>query len=227
MNTRNATQQTIREVVKKFLPFVAVLLYLILLAVAALSFYQSDLLLFGPEQIVGTPNVGYHADGSFYYTNPLAMLFRYLVYLLFLGALTWVAAMGGETFLRLHFFPRFTESTRKMRRLLLACVFCCIFIGIGTGILVWASRQNMELRRNVNTCHSVAQYERCFGKARYHTPKADEEFFEQFVQNRRMCEREFALGKEVYVFQSRWPFRRFFVWLENGRIVRMTWRGGW
>ena len=227
MDSRNATQQTIREVVKKFLPFVAGLLYLILLAVAAISFYRSDLLLFGPEQIVGVLNVGYHADGGFYYTNPLAMLFRYLVYLLILGALTWFAAVGCEPFLRLHLSPRFAEFSGKLRRLLSACVFCGIFIGIGTGILVWASRQDAELWRNVNTCHSVAQYEKCFGKARYHTPKADEEFFEQFVQNRRMCEREFALGKEVYVFQSRWPFRRFFVWLENGRIVRMTWRGGW
>ncbi len=227
MNTRDATQPMIRKVVKILSSSLAGLLYLILLAVAANSFYQSDLLLFGPEQIAGAANVGYHADGSFYYTNPLAMLFRYLVYLLFLGALTWAAAVGCEPFLRLHLFSRFAASPERMRRLLLACVFCGIFIGIGTGIFVWASRQDAELWRNVNTCHSVAQYEKCLGKARYHTPKADEEFFEQFVRNRRMCDREFALGKEVYVFSSSWPFRRFFVCLENGRIGKMTWCGGW
>lgn len=47
------------------------LLYLILVVVAASSFYQSDCLIFGPEQIVGAQNCGYHDDGGFYYTNPM------------------------------------------------------------------------------------------------------------------------------------------------------------
>ncbi len=70
MNAQNTTHPMIRPVAKALsLPLVR-LLYLILVVIAASSFYQSDCLMFGPEQIVGALNCGYHDDGGFYYTNP-------------------------------------------------------------------------------------------------------------------------------------------------------------
>ena len=208
------------------LPLSAALLYLVLLTIAASCFCKSDCLLFGPEQIVGTANVGYHDDGSFYYTNPFAMLFRHALYLLLTAAVTWLAAVGCES-PRLHLFPHSAGVKTNMRRLLLACLFAGIFIGIGSGILALTCRWNADLWRSVRSLDSPAQYETHFGRAKYHLPEVTEENFKQIVQNRRMCDREFALGKELHVFSSAWPFRLFFVWQEEGRIVRITWRGGW
>lgn len=224
MNAPNETRPVAQKTRKKLFLIPAGLLYLILLVVAASIFYESDCLMFGPEQIVGAPNVGYHDDGSFYYTNPVAMLFRHFLYLLLLAVLTWFAAAGCESLF--HLFRRSAGFT-SVRRLLLASAFAGIFIGVGAGFFSLAHRRDAELWRNVRSFRSPAQYESCFGKAKHHVPEVDEESFGQLVRNSRMCDREFALGKEVYVFNSAWPFRRFFVWLENGRIVKTTWCGGW
>mgnify|MGYP000475286689 FL=1 len=75
MNAENTAHPIIRKTVKKLSLYLVSLLYLILLVIAASNFYESDCLLFGPEQIVGALNVGYHDNGSFYYTNPFAMFF--------------------------------------------------------------------------------------------------------------------------------------------------------
>ena len=221
MNAENTAHPIIRKTVKKLSLYLVSLLYLILLVIAASNFYESDCLLFGPEQIVGALNVGYHDNGSFYYTNPFAMLFRHVLYMLLIAALTWLAATGCES-------PRLpsTGFMKSMRRLLLACVFTGIFIGIGSGILSSTYRRNTELWQNVSSFHSLAQYKNYFGNPKYHIPEVNEENFEQFVQNSRMCNREFVLGKEVYVFSSTWPFRRVFVWHKNGQIVKTTWRCG-
>ena len=104
MNAPNETRPVAQKTRKKLFLIPAGLLYLILLVVAASIFYESDCLMFGPEQIVGAPKVGYHDDGSFYYTNPVAMLFRYFLYLLLLAVLTWFAAAGCES--RFHLFRR-------------------------------------------------------------------------------------------------------------------------
>ena len=97
-----------------------------LLLAAANIFYASDCLIFGPEQIVGALNVGYHDDGRFYYTSPVAILFRCVLYLIFSAAVTWLAAAGCGTLLHLsHRSAGFT----MMRRLLLACAFAGILIG--------------------------------------------------------------------------------------------------
>lgn len=153
MNAENTAHPIIRKTVKKLSLYLVSLLYLILLVIAASNFYESDCLLFGPEQIVGALNVGYHDNGSFYYTNPFAMLFRHVLYMLLIAALTWLAATGCES-------PRLpsTGFMKSMRRLLLACVFTGIFIGIGSGILSSTYRRNTELWQNVSSFHSLAQY---------------------------------------------------------------------
>ena len=71
MNAQNTTHLVIRPAAEALSLHLVRLLYLILVVVAASSFYQSDCLIFGPEQIVGAQNCGYHDDGGFYYTNPM------------------------------------------------------------------------------------------------------------------------------------------------------------
>ena len=213
------------ETAKKLLRILLILLYFILLNVAANYFYLSDCLIFGPEQIAGRMNVGYLNDGSFYYTNPAAMFFRYMLYLFFSAVLTWIAAAAfenpGERLRRISNMPG-----RKMRRLLFACIACTILICSGVGIFSFISSRNAKLWQEVSSFSTLEQYEKYFGKPQYHLPEVNEENFEQLGQNRRMCDLDFARGKEVYVFRSTWPFRRFFVWRENGRIIKITWRGG-
>lgn len=201
------------------------LLYLNLVSFAAGCFYESDCLIFGPEQIVGARNCGYHDDGIFYYTNPVGMMFRNLLYFLMIAVLTWFSAVICESWCS-HLFSCHVGFKKRMRRLLFACLFAGIFIGIGIGIFVFSSKRDAKLWKEVNALHSLAEYESYFGKTKYHIPKVDEEQYSQFMQNSRMCDKEFALGKELYVFNSAWPFRKFFVWLENGQIVRRTWCGG-
>lgn len=226
MNTQNTTLPMIRPVAKALSLHLVRLLYLILVVIAARSFYQSDCLIFGPEQIVGALNCGYHDDGGFYYTNPLGMLFRHILYILLIAALTWFSALGCES-LRLHSSACPIGFKKSLRRLLLACLFAGIFIGIGNGILALTYQRDAELWKSVSAFHSLAEYENYFGKAKYHVQKVNEEQIAQFVQSPRMCDKEFALGKALYIFCSAWPFRRFFVWLENGKIVKTTWCGGW
>lgn len=225
MSAENTASHPIRRGMEKSFLCLTGLLYLILLVIAAGCFYTGDCLMFGPEQIVGALNCGYHDDGSFYYTNPAAMLFRHIFYMLLLAALTWFSAMGCES-LRLHSSPRPIGFRKALRRLLFACLFAGIFIGIGTGIFALTCRRNTELWKNVSSFHSLSQYENYFREAKHHVPAVDEKIFKQIVQNRRMCDLEFALGKELYVFSSAWPFRRFFVWLKDGRMVKTTWCGG-
>ena len=181
MNEKNTTHPMICPVVKKVSLHLIHLLYLVLVVIAASSFYQSDCLMFGPEQIVGALNCGYHDDGSFYYTNPFAMLFRHALYLLLTAAVTWLAAVGCES-PRLHLFPHSAGVKTNMRRLLLACLFAGIFIGIGSGILALTCRWNADLWRSVRSLDSPAQYETHFGRAKYHLPEVTEENFKQIVQ---------------------------------------------
>ena len=225
MNEKNTTHPMICPVVKKVSLHLIHLLYLVLVVIAASSFYQSDCLMFGPEQIVGALNCGYHDDGGFYYTNPIGMLFRHILYILLIAALTWFAALGCEL-LRLHSSPCPIGFKKSMHRLLFACLFTVIFIGIGIGLLAFTHYREAKLWKNVSSLHSLAEYENYFGKAKYHVQKVNEEQFAQFVQSPRMCDKEFALGKELYIFSSAWPFRRFFVWLQDGTIVKKTWCGG-
>lgn len=225
MNAQNTTLHVIRPAAETLSLHLVRLLYLILVVIAASSFYQSDCLIFGPEQIAGAQNCGYHDDGGFYYTNPMGMLFRHILYMLLIAALTWFSALGCES-LRLPSSPCPIGFKKNLHRLLFACLFAGIFIGIGNGILALTYQRNAELWKSVSAFHSLAEYENYFREAKYLVQKVNEEQFAQFVQSPRMCDKEFALGKELYIFCSAWPFRRFFVWLENGQIVKTTWCGG-
>lgn len=203
------------------------LLYLNLVGIAAGSFYDSDCLIFGPEQIVGALNCGYLDDGIFrifYYDNQVGFMFRYFLYFVMIAVLTWLFAIFCKSWcLRSSSHVGFKK---RMLHLLFASLFAVIFIGIGNGIFAFTTHRDKKLWEGVNSLHSLAEYESYFGEAKYHFPKFNEKQYSQFIQNSLMCDMEFALGKELYVFNSAWPFRRFFVWLENGQVVRMTWRGG-
>ena len=198
-----------------------------LLLVAAGFFYESDGRLFGMEQIVGAANVHYQDDGSYYYTNPAGMLLRYGLYLVLLVVLSrWPAGVCEERFRR-HFVRDPERWPKSGRRWWFACLLAGIFLGIGAGIRSWAYDREAALRRDVNAFTTVAQYERRLGPAVRHCPVVGVEQLERMERDERFFDRDFAAGKELRVFRSAWPFRRFFVWLENGKIVRTTWRGGW
>ena len=100
MDVPDTAQSPVRKAGKSLSLVLASLLYLVLLIAAANIFYASDCLIFGPEQIVGALNVGYLDDGRFYYTNPVAILFRRVLYLILSAAVTWLAA--AECGARLH-----------------------------------------------------------------------------------------------------------------------------
>lgn len=226
MNAEYSMHRMTRKILQALPLYLLFLFYFILLVVAAGVFCTGDCLIFGPEQIVGPRNCGYQDDGSFYYTNPIGMLFRHLLYMLLIAVLTWFPAMRCDSRCP-RTTPVLSGFKKSLRRPLFACLFAGIFIGIGSGILTFTHQRDAELWKSVSAFHSLTQYENYFGEAKYHAPQVNEEQFAQLVQNPRMCDREFALGKELYVFSSAWPFRRFFVWLENGRQIKTTWCGGW
>ena len=224
MNDKSKTHLILCKASKVLCFALGILLYLNLLGIAAGYFYEGDCLLFGAEQIVGAPNVHYHEDGFFYYTNPAAMLFRRVLYFLLLAILTWGLAVVCE-WLRQRFFNHSVRASKNVRRLIFANLLAGICIGVGIGIYSWTSSRDTTRWNDVRAFKSIAQYEARFGNAAYHFPKVRAGELGWIEKNGRMHDREFALGKEVYFFSSAWPFRRFLVWLENGKIVKTTWCG--
>ncbi len=208
------------NILKNILRIIGCILLLASIVFTTIFVYDGRLELYGAVGFVRASNVVYTDESwHFIYTNPMAIMVRYLMYfsinaigvLLVSRIVLWIMQLV-KLFSRIGQFDTF---------LIVALVISAINLSNWGG---WASGTlvaNSKLYYKVKDCHSLDNYEHLLGKP----------VFEGIVQEKdevwlntlgRFQKWGFANGRKLVIYAAERPKVYILVWLEDEQIVQQN-----
>lgn len=180
--------------------------------------YNGRLELYGAVGFVRASNVVYTDESwHFIYTNPMAILIRYLMY--FSINAIGVLILSGIVVWIMQIVKLFKGVGTIDKFIIVALVISALNLSNWGG---WASSADVacsKLYYKVKDCQSLADYEQVLGKPVFEriVQKEDEEWLRMLG---RFMKWGFEPGRTLLIYAAERPRIYILVWMENGQIVQ-------